>query len=269
MNNSLLHLLLKITPRKTKLNTSQFLTNFSRILTESHFYSDPEIKLNGELNFIKNPPLPIKVVVDAGANRGDWSANLLSTNTMLDVLVLIEPNPLLLEGLRNRFRKEKCVRIISEALDFRKDKLRLSYPDNADSHATLATQPFRKETNCRYTTAEVHTNTIDSIVEEIEVSSIDLLKLDLEGFDHYALLGGRKALSEGKIKVIQFEVTREWESAGCSPCSTFRLLTGCGFRLYHIRPTGLEHLHNPEQIPHFSLYSNFCAIHTSISPPPV
>ena len=256
--------ILKIIPRRFELQTSQFLTNFARILAESHFHSYPEIEINGELAFLKDLPLPLKIVVDAGANRGDWSDALLSTNPNLDLLLLIEPNSELVNVLRRRFYKEKCVRITSDALDYRKDELLLSYSENADSHASLNNSDRSQASGQNLTSLTVRTNTIDSLFEKLRISSIDLLKLDLEGFDHYALLGARKALMQNKIKVIQFEVTRAWETTGCSPCATFRLLTQAGFRLCHLRPTGLELLDCPSQIPHFSLYSNFCAIEESI-----
>ena len=264
MTRDLLNYLLKITPRRAKLKTSQFLTNFARILAESHFQSHPEVGINGELSFLKKPPLPLKIVVDAGANRGDWSDALLSTKPNLDLLILIEPNPVLVNALRHRFRKEKCVRVVSDALDYRSDELLLSYSENADSHASLANVDNPEDKRQNLISLTVRTSTIDSLIEKLKVPSIDLLKLDLEGFDHYALQGARKALKENKIKVIQFEVTRAWETTGSSPCATFRLLTRAGFRLYHLRPTGLELLDCPGQIPHFSLYSNFCAINESI-----
>ena len=182
----------------------------------------------------------------------------------MDLLILIEPNPVWVEALRHRFRKEKCVRVISDALDYRKDELLLSYSENADSHASFANTVQPEDKGQNLISQTVRTNTIDSLIEKLNLPSIDLLKLDLEGFDHYALLGARKALKENKIKVIQFEVTRAWETTACSPCATFRLLTRAGFRLYHLRPTGLELLDCPVQIPHFSLYSNFCAINESI-----
>lgn len=112
---------------------------------------------------------------------------------------------------------------------------------------------------------EVNTTTLDEVLNDLKWEKIDLLKLDLEGFDHNALLGARTALEEGKISVIQFEVTRNWEVSGSSPCATFRYLIQNGFRLFLITEKGLRVLRKPMNIPHFSIYSNFCAIHESVS----
>ncbi|MBH45176.1 MAG: hypothetical protein CMC93_00990 [Flavobacteriaceae bacterium] len=98
------------------------------------------------------------------------------------------------------------------------------------------------------------TKTIDGLFVQLNWPSVDLLKLDLEGFDHYALLGTRKTLCRSKISLIQFEVTRSWEYSGCSPCSTFRYLDQLGFDLYYIHPSGLKKI-NKLETPYFKIYS--------------
>jgi Methyltransferase FkbM domain len=48
-------------------------------------------------------------------------------------------------------------------------------------------------------------STIDTIVAEISLSAIDLLKLDVEGHEFSVLRGATKAMERGIIKLVQFE----------------------------------------------------------------
>jgi FkbM family methyltransferase len=258
-----LNFILGILPHSLQFRAGCFLSKLSKILIESCFVSKPEMEINGEQNFLASPPTKLYRVIDAGTNRGEWTTKLLKTNSLCESVVLIEPNVDLVNHLRKRFADEKRVVIIPQALDFRKDTQVLSYSKNMDTHGSLS---FPKgENQDEYTSMEVKTTTLDEILNDLKWEKVDLLKLDLEGFDHNALLGARKALDEGKISVIQFEVTRNWEISGCSPCATFRYLIQHGFRLFLITEKGLRVLRKPMNIPHFSIYSNFCAIHESVS----
>jgi FkbM family methyltransferase len=214
----------------------------------------PEFELNGEKKFIEETEVPLERVIDGGANQGDWSATLIRARPELKDIVLIEPNEHLSQALQTRFQDESKVTVKCFALDYRRDKLPFVLRSKIDTHAHL-------NFSCPTTENEgggVLTQTIDELMKELKWPSIDLLKLDLEGFDHYALLGARQTLSEGKISLIQFEVTRAWEQSGCSPCATFRFLDQLGFDLYVIHPLGLKKIKISET-PHFSIYSNFCA----------
>jgi len=213
----------------------------------------PDFDLNGEKKFIEDTKIPLNRVIDGGANQGDWSATLIQIRPELKDIVLIEPNEQLSQALQARFQDESKVTVKCFALDYRKDALPFAFDTKIDTHAHLNFCPKNERQS-----ESVSTRTIDELMKELKWPSIDLLKLDLEGFDHYALLGARQTLAEGKISLIQFEVTRAWEQSGCSPCATFRFLDQLGFDLYFIHLEGLKKIKISET-PHFSIYSNFCA----------
>ena len=262
MKRRILNLLLDGLSGNLKLRGATVFTKWAGILAESAFCTQPEFHLNGERHLLENPPLPLRRVIDGGANCGNWSAALIETRPELRQLALIEPNEQLVSDLRERFRNDSRATIKRKALDYREDQLELSFAPGANSHATLNPTSRPPGDHLRQ---DVPTTTLDQLLEELAWPSIDLLKLDLEGFDHFALLGGRNTLATHKVSLIQFEVTRTWETAGCSPCSTFRLLRETGFNLFHLRPKSLQRI-DPAQTPHFSTYSNFCAIHKSVTP---
>ena len=253
MKRKALNFLLNSLSSGIKSRGSNLLEKWSRILAESTMCSLAEFEINGEKKFIEDTKVPLERVIDGGANQGDWSATLIQARPELQNIVLIEPNEDLNKALQSRFQDESKVTVKCFALDYRKDALPLKFDNKIDTHAHLDFWPTNESEP-----GLVPTLTIDELMKELKWPTIDLLKLDLEGFDHYALLGARQTLAEGKISLIQFEVTRAWEQSGCSPCATFRFLDQLGFDLYYIHLEGLKKVKISET-PHFSIYSNFCA----------
>ena len=82
----------------------------------------------------------------------------------------------------------------------------------------------------------VPTITIDEFAAEHGLTTIDLLKMDIEGHELEALHGAANLLGAGRIKALTFEF------GGCNIDSRtyfqdfWYLLTGYGFRLYRLLP---------------------------------
>lgn len=53
----------------------------------------------------------------------------------------------------------------------------------------------------------VHLITIDDYIKDNSISDIDFLKIDTQGFDFEVLKGADKAMKDGKIKLVQLEIT--------------------------------------------------------------
>ena len=257
MNRKLYNLLLSLLPQSTKLKISLFLTRHARILLESSFYSSAEFTENGELWILKHPPHPLKYVIDGGANRGDWSDVLLKNNPNLIKVAMVEANQILAKHLEKKFTQDTRTIIINKGLDYRSDYMTFNVPCEGDPHGNFSSSIFSSPSKL----TAIKTTTIDELLKELNFQSVDLLKLDLEGFDYYALLGARNSFATNKIKMVQLEVTRCWEQSGASPCSAFRFLDNAGFRMFLLKNNGLVPLNNISDITHFSLYSNLIGIH--------
>jgi FkbM family methyltransferase len=87
-------------------------------------------------------------------------------------------------------------------------------------------------------TEQVQCRTLDSIVSENNVSTIDLLKIDVEGHELSVLRGAKATFSAGKIAAVQFEF------GGCNLDTRtnlqdfFYFFADYGFELHVIRPRG-------------------------------
>ena len=234
---------------------SCFFCKIARNLLERSFLTPAEFKDNGEFWFLKNLPTTCKIVLDCGANRGEWTDALLESNNTLKAIYLIDANPILIDFLKSKYQNNPKVHVIYRGIDYRSDKMSFHVPNIGDSHGTFASNMF-------YSTYSdsIITSSIDELLEEKNIQKIDFLKLDLEGFDYFALLGARRSISLGKIDIIQFEVTRSWEESGASPCAAFRFLENANYEIYLLKKDSLVKIKNIENITHFSLFSNFICI---------
>jgi FkbM family methyltransferase len=144
------------------------------------------------------------LIVDAGANRGDYAALVLATLPRARV-VCFEPSPIAAAELRSRFADVPNVCVVELGLDRAPGRqtmfgntagspLASLYPRRADHHGIEFSE-----------LAEVEVTTLDTYCAAHSINRVDLLKLDVEGGE-LAVLEGASALLEGAaIQAIQFE----------------------------------------------------------------
>jgi FkbM family methyltransferase len=146
------------------------------------------------------------LVVDAGANDGDWSAALLEVFPALEVLA-VEPGVEPLGNLRERFKDAANVKIEPRAL--------ASVPGVSDYHRTRASV-FASLLPPEHSLQElyalpgspaavlevipVETVTLDELIGPREVS---VLKLEVQGGELAALEGGRQTLSRTAAVLVE------------------------------------------------------------------
>jgi len=262
MKRFFLNAFLCLIGRKFKLFLVKSLNKFSKIFANSYFSSLDTPYDNGEYKLIETLNTEFQNVIDAGANIGDWSSYFLSKYPNTNKLIIVEPNPLLKEKLENRFSNNLQVSIVNKALSFSKDSSILSFDQNKHSLGMVSmnsSKTFKKN----YEIIKTELVTIDSILNDFSLDNIDFLKLDLEGFDYYALLGARKSLEKKKIKFIQFEITQSYDLVSSSSVALFKFLHSFDYNIYFIRPESLEKLdHN--NLPDILIYSNFLATYIEI-----
>jgi FkbM family methyltransferase len=144
-------------------------------------------------------------VFDVGANRGDYLRMLLNRwgNSLLEVHAF-EPSARLYRELE------------ASVVDPRVCKNRLALSDRSGT-AVLHTSPRQPGLGSLFDrhldhiggtltdSEEVTLTTLDAYCSEKGVKGIQLLKMDIEGSELYALRGASGMLDEGRIDAIQFE----------------------------------------------------------------
>jgi FkbM family methyltransferase len=107
----------------------------------------------------------------------------------------------------------------------------------------------------------VATSTIDEFMREERISTLDYLKLDVEGHELMALTSAQQALRERRIRALAFEF------GGCNIDTRvffrdfWRLLTGHQYRIFRIAPFGrLWPIAQYSEIAECFQFSNYLAI---------
>jgi len=184
---------------------------------------------SGEGRFIKrlagdNP----KVCVDVGANKGEYSAELLSTTNAK--VIAFEPLPKAYESLAalsatypGRLTTVNC------GVGDQKGDLVLHYGAADSEHASFSTEVNEID----YVGAgNVNTMTVPVVTlddyfadaDPAEVPQIDLIKIDTEGFEHEVLVGAAQTIAKYRPKYIQIEYNLHQLMRGHSLYSLSRLL---------------------------------------------
>jgi len=107
-------------------------------------------------------------------------------------------------------------------------------------------------------TQHVKIEVADEIPELNELEKLDLVKIDVEGFEFPVLLGLKKILETHRPRII-FEYDQNyWQSNSLSFGDCFGFLSSMGYAIYQITPVGCEPVREPYSVSSGNL---FCRSH--------
>lgn len=172
---------------------------------------------------------PGSVFVDAGANEGYFTVLAAALLKGRGSILAIEPQarliPVLTRNLQlNRIEIASIQRV---ALGERAGdtSLYLSSDMNTGSSAVF------RATKYALPVETVRSTTLEALLDETRVTSVDLLKMDIEGSEYEAILGSPGLFRERRIRAIALELHPHALSArGRSPVDITGFLEECGYR---------------------------------------
>lgn len=131
------------------------------------------------------------IVLDGGANVGVFTRKALNAGAR--TVVAIEPAPENVESLRRNFAQEIVSgRVVIQPVGLWNEPAELPLRVDADSSARDSfTLSFGPEKG----TVMVPLRTIDSIVETLAITSVDFIKLDIEGAEKNAIAGAGQTMA--------------------------------------------------------------------------
>lgn len=151
--------------------------------------------------FIKNDN---PVFFDVGANYGqtiDEITEVFKNNEIHS----FEPSPGVFEFLRNKTSDRRNINIWNFGIGSSKKHLLLNENTNRNMSSFLE---IGKEGwgSIEYKTS-VPVTTIDDFCEEQDITKIDVLKIDTQGYELEVFKGARKSMQENRIGLLYFEIT--------------------------------------------------------------
>lgn len=169
-------------------------------------------------------------IVDVGANIGYFTLLGAVYSKPTPNIFVFEPDAVNFQSLtktmkENNFKNVTCEKV-AIAQNSGEIPLYIS-PDNLGDHRTFESGDKRKSELVRVVS-------LDDYFSDYP-HSIDLLKIDIQGYEYFALIGAKKLLQKQRIKVILSEL---WpyglELAGCAWRKYIELLEQMGFSLWEI-----------------------------------
>ncbi len=198
------------------------------------------------------------VVFDVGANVGDYTQRVLAETARAGVRITVhavEPSVRCIDELTRRFRGRAEVHVHRAAVGDCARTMRLHATSSGSSLASLIARPGADDNAGE----DVAVITLESLLNGAGVFRVDLLKLDVEGFELSALRGLGEWLDPGRVSVIQFEYGGTTLDARASLREIDGLLRIRGYQLAKLFPRALELRQYAPWMDHFC-YANFIAL---------
>jgi FkbM family methyltransferase len=177
--------------------------------------------------------------VDVGANIGYYTALASSLVGPAGQVFAFEPSPYAAQRL-NMLKKENSlsnVKVFESGVSDTIGETTLHLQRGSRNHSpTMVPIP-----NCDSVTVPL--TTLDRFAQENGLSQIDLLKIDVEGYEHHVLKGAHDLLSRGSIKAVLCEFNDYWLRGAKTTISQVEdLLASAG--LTATQQCGLKNLEN-------------------------
>jgi FkbM family methyltransferase len=142
------------------------------------------------------------VVIDIGANCGQY-ARMVQEELHEARIISFEPHPAAYAQLSS----VPGIEAINMAVGVEPGRVQLfDYLDSPGSeHASVLPSVFSEIHHGAVATLEVECTTLDAFLDAGQIERVDLLKIDVEGFELAVLKGARRAIAGGRIGMVQFE----------------------------------------------------------------
>lgn len=195
--------------------------NLMHLLREKNY-------LDGKVSGIVDQLLPAgRVAIDVGANFGLVSS-LLSRK--FETVFAFEPDAKNIRRMQDLFQKNRLdnIEIVPRAAAEKTGPLRLFIAE-ATSHHSLG---LSHESQNIDSTIEIEAVSLDDFCRDRRIERIDVLKVDVEGFEKEVLLGAKEMLRDKRIKNIIFEISvGVMQRLGRDPYEVPRLLSEYGYSI--------------------------------------
>ena len=197
------------------------------------------------------------VVFDVGANVGNWSKLFLDQRPDAK-LFLFEPASACQAAIAGLHLSN--ARLIGAAVGRTKGTARLHTCDPTAEIASLYAR--RNSPELKFSSMEVPVVRLDDVIEELQIETVDFLKMDIEGAEIDALHGAMVSLRAGTIRALSFEFGLNNIESRTFFRDFWDLLVPFGFSIFRIAPGGnLIQIHEyREELEYFKIVSNYVAV---------
>lgn len=195
---------------------------------------------------------PGMTFVDVGANWGYFTllaAHLVGSGGRV---ISLEPDPRLFPVLQESVIRNRLAQVVALQVAAASEEGTLKLAGYSETGSNFGISRIVSNGG-QESTFDVAARPLDDLFDELGLQTIDLLKMDIEGFEGYALSGLEKALSHQRIKRLLIELhPAELDEHGHSVKGIIRQLRDFGYR-----PWQLDHSRDASRRAAYSKHLDF------------
>lgn len=179
-----------------------------------------------ETRIVRSLLQPGMTFLDIGANVGYFALMAARIVGPSGRVLAVEPSPYVADLFQNAITANQLPHVHLErcGLAGSPGQLKLSIPGRGNHTPTLLTQPTEDGIT-------VPVKRLDDCLAEWGCTQVDLMKMDVEGFEPFVLDGARDALAHRRIRQVLCEFNQPWLArAGSSSAQLHQRFLDLGFQ---------------------------------------
>ncbi len=248
---------------KSELNQ---ITDFilSHALSARGFNNFRNQEESGEFFFInevlaKSKP---KLCIDIGANGGEYSLSLLKSTEAQ--VIAFEPLPTAFEILKENTQQfSNRIKLENLGIGSKEEELLINYNPNSTEHASFCKEVDEIDYLSNKNQIAAHLVTLDSYFEKNKIKEIDLIKIDVEGFESEVFAGSKETFSKIRPKFIQIEFN--WHQLFRNNSLHFFSKQLPGYKTYQLIPQGWIKREPRDPLSNIFMFSNFVFVRSDVA----
>ncbi len=171
-----------------------------------------------------------KLVLDVGANKGMTAAFLAS---FTDQVIAFEPESSNIEKFKRTMslNPSQNVELVTKAVSDKDGEVTFFIAPGEAHHSLGLAHPGQNQNRA----VKVPCITLDTFCAERKIENIDILKVDVEGFESSVFKGAQNLLKNKKIKNILFEISMGvMERLQFDPAEPLKLLESYDYKIANV-----------------------------------
>jgi FkbM family methyltransferase len=152
----------------------------------------------------------LRTLCDVGANRGDWTAAML-TLAQPELIVALEPIPQVFADLSARFAGQSHVRCVQAAVGSSTGVIALNVENQTELSSIRPLSNKGRKMHGASTSRESISVPLVTLDDELaSLDEISLVKLDVQGYENEVICGARRVLGRCRCLVTEVLYDRDY-----------------------------------------------------------